>query len=65
MKNQRDAALALLNLDPATTRLTRRSGAFLGQLTCDPTPMSVKQLAWLEQLLKNAGLPAFEAEAGA
>lgn len=37
-------------------RLTRKSGSFLGQLVCDPTPMSEKQAEWFEQLADRAGL---------
>lgn len=37
-------------------RLTRRSGSFLGQLVCDPTPMSAAQAEWFGQLAKRAGI---------
>jgi hypothetical protein len=57
MTTQREAALALLNLDPAATRLTRKAGSFLGQLVCDPTPLTDKQRDWLATLLERAGLP--------
>jgi hypothetical protein len=50
----RDAALALLNSD---ARLTRKAGSFLGQLACDPTPISEAQQSWLTTLLDRAGLP--------
>lgn len=52
----RDAALALLNADPRTTRLTRKAGSFLGQLCTDTTPLSDAQQDWLDTLLERAGL---------
>lgn len=51
----REAALALLN---GNSRLTRKSGSFLGQLCVDPTPMSAAQSGWLASLLDRANLPA-------
>lgn len=60
MKTQREAALALLNSDPAAVRLTRKAGSFLGQLVADPTPMSSAQADWLDTLLDRVGLPPFE-----
>lgn len=60
---QRDAALALLNADARSTRLTRKAGSFLGQLCTDPTPMSDAQADWLATLLDRAGLPALAMEA--
>jgi hypothetical protein len=53
----REAALALLNADPRTTRLTRKAGSFCGQLCADTTPMSEAQQEWLYTLLERAGLP--------
>lgn len=55
--SHKEAALALLN---SGTRLTRRSGSFLGQLVVDPTPMSDAQRDWLAKLLQRADLPALE-----
>lgn len=52
----RDAALALLN---EAEGLSRQAGSFLGQLVVDPTPMSVKQAAWLDKLLERSALPPF------
>lgn len=57
MTAHRAAALALLNLDPVDTRLTRKAGSFLGQLAVDPTPLSDKQADWLGTLLERSGLP--------
>ena len=48
------AALALLS---KAAPLTRRSGAFLGQLAVDPTPMTPAQAEWLGKLLSRADLP--------
>lgn len=59
----REAALALLNADPRTSRLSRKAGSFTGQLCVDPTPMSDAQAEWLETLLERAGLPPLEMEA--
>jgi len=53
----REAALALLNGDPRTVRLTRKAGSFLGQCCADPTPLSDAQEDWLSTLLDRAGLP--------
>lgn len=40
-----------------TTRLTRRSGQFLGQLVADSaTPLSEAQSKWLDQLAERAGV---------
>lgn len=50
---RRDLALAILTKGE---RLTRRSGSFLGQLICDPTPMSDAQAEWFGQLAERAGL---------
>jgi hypothetical protein len=55
--SQREAALALLNCDPRTARLTRKAGSFCGQLAVDPTPMSDAQAEWLDTLLERSGLP--------
>jgi hypothetical protein len=52
--DHRAAALALLN---SGTRLTLRSGRFLGQLAVDAAPMSTAQADWLSKLLVRAGLP--------
>ena len=53
--SQREAALALLTDHPE--QLNRRCGQFLGQLAADATPLSEKQLRWLNQLLDRVGLP--------
>jgi hypothetical protein len=53
-ETRRDLALAIL---AKGERLTRRSGSFLGQLICDPTPMSEAQTEWFGQLAERAGLP--------
>jgi hypothetical protein len=37
-------------------RLTRKTGSFLGQLICDPTPMSSAQFEWFVGLVERAGL---------
>ncbi len=50
----REAALAVLN-DGA--KLTRKGGAFLGQLVADPAQLSDRQAEWLALLLKQRGLP--------
>jgi hypothetical protein len=52
--NKRAAALALLS---SSTKLTRKAGAFLGQMVVDSSPMSMAQSAWLTNLLKQNGLP--------
>ena len=55
--NHRAAALALLNLG---TRLSRKAGQFLGQISVDPSPLSDAQAHWLDSLLEKAGLPPLE-----
>lgn len=57
--NHRQAALALLT---GGSRLSRKAGQFLGQLTVDPTPTSPAQTAWLARLLDRAGLPPLASE---
>ncbi len=52
--DHRQAALALLN---GSSRLDRKTGGFLGQLTADPSPLSRRQTDWLASLLDRAGLP--------
>ena len=52
-ERRRDLALRIL---VQGERLTRRSGSFLGQLICDPAPMSDKQAEWFGQLAERAGL---------
>lgn len=52
-ERRRELALQILGRGE---RLTRGSGSFLGQLICDPTPMSEKQAEWFEQLAERAGL---------
>jgi len=37
-------------------RLTRKSGSFLGQLICDPNPMSPAQEDWFANLAERAGI---------
>ena len=56
----RQAALALLinnyeNLNASAAR-------FLGQISADPSPLSVKQAHWLAVLLNRAGLPPLNAD---
>ncbi len=58
MVDLRTVALALLNADPATVRLSRRAGSFLGQCVADPLPLTDKQAEWLASLLNRAGLSA-------
>lgn len=53
-ETQRDAALALLT---GGSKLSRKAGSFLGQLTVDPTPMTGPQCEWLATLLDRADLP--------
>lgn len=50
---RRKAALEIL---ANGERLTRKAGSFLGQIICDPTPMSDAQADWFEQLAERAGL---------
>ncbi len=57
----RAAALALLGGEYA---LSRKAGAFLGQIAVDPAPLSEKQAAWLDILLARAGLPELRASHG-
>lgn len=52
-EKRREMALEIL---VRGVRLTRRSGSFLGQLICDPTPMSDAQAEWFGQLAERAGL---------
>ena len=52
--DHRAAALALLT---GSSRLSRKAGQFLGQLTVDASPMSAAQADWLAKLLDRAGLP--------
>ena len=52
--DHRQAALALLN---GSSRLNRKAGQFLGQLTVDPAPLTEAQADWLAKLLNRAGLP--------
>lgn len=52
--DHRNAALALLNSGMA---LTRKAGAFLGQLVADTCPLTPAQADWLAKLLERAGLP--------
>ena len=52
-EQRRELALAILTKGE---RLTRKSGSFLGQLVCDPTPMSTAQADWFAQLAERAGL---------
>jgi len=56
----RAAALALLTVG---ARLTRKAGAFRGQCCVDPSPLSDRQLDWLDGLLARAGLPPLAPEA--
>ena len=52
--NVRQAALTLL----ATSKnLSPKAGRFLGQLVVSPSPLTSKQLAWLQALLVRAGYP--------
>ena len=53
-----DAAYAILTAHrEGKTRLTRRSGQFLGQVVADSTmPLSDAQSKWLDQLAERAGL---------
>lgn len=53
----RDAALALL---AGNVRLTRKAGAFLGQIIADPGPLSAAQRDWMTALLDRAELPALK-----
>lgn len=50
---QRTAALAILGSD---SRLTRKAGAFLGQICADATPLSDKQTDWFSTLCERAGV---------
>jgi len=55
-----NAALALLSAN--SPPLTRKAGAFLGQLITDPQPLTDKQAGWLAKLLERAGLPPVSQE---
>ena len=50
---RRSLALRILTSDE---RLTRKAGSFLGQLCVDPSPLTAKQIEWLETLGERAGL---------
>ncbi len=50
----RKQALALLN---SNTPLSRKAGSFCGQVAVDATPLTPRQIEWLEALLLRAGLP--------
>lgn len=55
-----NAALALLSAN--SPPLTRKAGAFLGQLITDPQPLTDRQADWLAKLLERAGLPPVSQE---
>lgn len=57
-RSHRDACLAVLN---SGCKLSRKDGQFLGGQAFDDTPLSFKQLAWLQALLNRAALPSFKA----
>lgn len=58
-----DAAFALFQAHRAgETKLTRRSGNFLGECLVDPSPLTEKQASWILALLEKAGLPAVDLE---
>jgi len=50
---RRAKALAILNNGEG---LNRRSGQFLGQIACDPFPLSPKQADWFGKLAEKAGV---------
>jgi hypothetical protein len=52
-ERRREIALAILSKPDA--RLTRKAGSFLGQLVCDPAPMSEAQAQWLATLIEREG----------
>lgn len=37
-------------------KLTRKAGSFLGQLVCEPAPLTAAQADWFGTLLTRAGL---------
>jgi hypothetical protein len=47
------AALAIL---AGSERLTRKAGAYLGQVVADETPLSDKQIDWFLSLAERAGV---------
>jgi hypothetical protein len=53
----RDAALAVLT---SGADLNRRDGQFLGGIAFQDFPLSAKQEAWLQGLLKRSDLPPLE-----
>ena len=55
-----NAALALLSAN--SPPLTRKAGAFLGQLITDLQPLTDKQAGWLAKLLERASLPPVSQE---
>lgn len=58
------AAMALLQAHVAGQyKLTRKSGSFVGQCVADPSPLSEKQLSWMETMLDRAGLPPLAGDA--
>ncbi|MEO5706986.1 MAG: hypothetical protein ABIT10_10465 [Alteraurantiacibacter sp.] len=52
-EGRRAAALAIL---AGGDRLSRKGGAFLGQIVADETPLSDKQIDWLLSLAERAGV---------
>jgi hypothetical protein len=52
--NHRDAALMLLAV---AQRINRASAGFLGTIAMDPSPLSLAQAGWLENLLEQNNLP--------